>query len=71
MLLGKCYLELSQLMNNAIKTIDKTDEELSEIDLSLSDVENDDLSESGDSEEESKNQFNDGDAHGRLCFFCP
>ena len=42
-------------MNNAIKTIDKTDEELSEIDLSLSDVENDDLSESGDSEEESKN----------------
>lgn len=57
-------------MNNAIKTIDKTDEELSEIDLSLSDVENDDLSESGDSEEESKNQFNHGVAHGRLCFFC-
>lgn len=71
MLLGKCYLELSQLINNAIKTIDKTDEELSEIDLSLSDVENDDLSESGDSEEESKNQFSHGDAHGRLCFFCP
>ena len=53
------------------KTIDKTDEELSEIYLSLSDGENDDLAESGDNEEESKDQVNHGSSHARFRFFYP
>ena len=53
------------------KTIDEVDEELSEVDLPLSDGKNDDLTENGDSEEESEDQHNHGGAHGRPHFFYP
>ena len=51
------------------KTIDKIDEEVSEVDLPLSNGENDDLTESGDSEEETEDQANHGDVRGRPRLF--
>ena len=47
------------------KTVDKIDEELSEFDLPLSEGENDNLTETGQSEEESQDQVNHGSVHGR------
>ena len=47
------------------KTVDKIDEELSEFDLRLSEGENDNLTETGESEEESEDQVNHGGVHGR------
>ena len=52
-----------------IKTIAKIHEELSEVDLPLSDVENDDMTESEDNEEESEDKSNQDGAHGRPRFF--
>ena len=47
------------------KTVDKIDEELSEFDFPLSEGENDNLTETGESEEESEDQVNHGGVHGR------
>ena len=52
-----------------IKTIDKIHEELSEVDLPLPDVENDDMTESEDNEEESEDKSNHDGVHGRPSFF--
>lgn len=50
---------------------DEIGEELSEVNLPLSDGKNDDLMESGDSEKQSEDQANHGSAHGRTRFFRP
>ena len=52
-----------------IKTIAEIHEELSEVDLPLPDVENDDMTESEDNEEESEDKSNHDGAHGRPSFF--
>lgn len=50
---------------------DEIGEELSGVNLPLSDGENDDLMESGDSEEQSEDLTNNGSTRGRTRFFRP
>ena len=57
------------MMKNAIKLLMRLMKSLVKL-ICLSDGQNDDLTESGGSEEEGEDQVNHGGAHGRLHFFC-